>query len=119
VSRFVRDAVVYGNHFWDFYNAQRKPVQEKIDFVIGLVRAFPRVSEKLFETPGRHGRLVRDARESGDGDLSHLLLFRRRQFGYPAQRFSKKDRQNAAQRNRKSRTTQTTLQCRQYEKIKT
>jgi len=46
---FKRNISVYKNHFWDFYNAQTKVVQDKIDWVIGLVRSLPIVPIKYFE----------------------------------------------------------------------
>ena len=46
---FKRNIIVYKNHFWDFYNVQTKDVQDKIDWVIGLVRALPIVPIKYFE----------------------------------------------------------------------
>lgn len=35
--------------FWDFYNSQAKPVQDKIDWVIGLVLTLKVVPEKFFK----------------------------------------------------------------------
>ena len=46
---FKRNINVYKNHFWDFYNAQNNEVQDKIDWVIGLVRALPVVPNKYFD----------------------------------------------------------------------
>jgi hypothetical protein len=37
-EKYIRNVIVYKNHFWDFYNAQTDDVQSKIDWVIGLVR---------------------------------------------------------------------------------
>ncbi len=48
-DNFIRATYVYGNHFWDFYNSQTKPVQDKIDWVIGLVRVLRIVPEKFFK----------------------------------------------------------------------
>ena len=45
----MREIFVYGNQFWDFYNAQKQPVQAKIDWVIGLVRELPIIPEKFFK----------------------------------------------------------------------
>jgi phage-related protein len=44
---FKRTIHVYKNHFWDFYNAQPKKVQDKIDFSIGLVRNL-RIVPKIY-----------------------------------------------------------------------
>ena len=46
---FKRNISVYKNHFWNFYNDQTKDVQDKIDWVIGLVRVLPIVPGKYFE----------------------------------------------------------------------
>ena len=46
---YIRKVIVYGDHFWSFYNQQKVEVQEKIDWVIGLVRSLPLVPEKFFK----------------------------------------------------------------------
>ena len=45
----MRTTYVYGTEFWDFYYAQRPKVQDKIDWVIGLVRTLRLVPEKFFK----------------------------------------------------------------------
>ena len=45
----MRTTYVYGTAFWDFYYAQRPEVQDKIDWVIGLVRTLRMVPEKFFK----------------------------------------------------------------------
>jgi len=45
----MRTTYVYGNEFWDFYYAQRSEVQDKIDWVIGLVRSLRMIPEKFFK----------------------------------------------------------------------
>jgi phage-related protein len=45
----MRTTYVYGNEFWDFYYAQRSEVQDKIDWVIGLLRSLRMVPEKFFK----------------------------------------------------------------------
>lgn len=45
----MRSTYVYGNEFWDFYYAQRAEVQDKIDWIIGLVRSLRVVPEKFFK----------------------------------------------------------------------
>ena len=45
----MRTTYVYGNEFWDFYYAQKTEVQDKIDWVIGLVRSLRMVPEKFFK----------------------------------------------------------------------
>ncbi len=49
MTKFLRDTYVYQNHFWDFYNNQKKEVQDKIDYVIGLVRTLQTVPERFFK----------------------------------------------------------------------
>ena len=49
MSKFLRDTYVYQNDFWDFYNDQRKEVQDKIDYVIGLVRTLQMIPERFFK----------------------------------------------------------------------
>lgn len=44
-----RETFVYGSQFWDFYNQQSQEVQEKIDYVIDLVRSVPVVPEKFLK----------------------------------------------------------------------
>ena len=46
---YIRKLIVYGDHFWNFYNHQKEEVQEKIDWVIGLVRSLPQIPEKFFK----------------------------------------------------------------------
>ena len=46
---FIRNVYVYGNNFWDFYNKQNKKVQDKIDWVIGLIRTIEIIPEKYFK----------------------------------------------------------------------
>jgi len=45
----MRTTYVYGSEFWDFYYAQKSEVQDKIDWVIGLVRSLRMVPEKFFK----------------------------------------------------------------------
>lgn len=49
MTKFLRKTYVYQNHFWDFYNEQKKEVQDKIDYVIGLVRTLQMVPERFFK----------------------------------------------------------------------
>lgn len=39
----------FENHFWEFYNAQTKSVQDKIDYVLHLVMTVDRVPKKFFK----------------------------------------------------------------------
>ena len=46
----MRTTYVYGNDFWDFYNFQKPEVQDKIDWVIGLVRSLRMIPKKYFKS---------------------------------------------------------------------
>jgi len=48
-ENFKRKTFVYGNEFWEFYNSQNKAVQDKIDWIIGLIRTLKVVPEKFFK----------------------------------------------------------------------
>jgi len=48
-EEYERETFVYGTEFWDFYNSQTKQVQDKIDWVIDLVRSLKMVPEKFFK----------------------------------------------------------------------
>ncbi|MEQ8547663.1 MAG: type II toxin-antitoxin system RelE/ParE family toxin [Cyclobacteriaceae bacterium] len=45
----MRTISVYGSDFWDFYNSQTKKVQDKIDWVIDLVRTLQMIPERFFK----------------------------------------------------------------------
>ena len=45
----MRTTYVYGNEFWTFYYAQKQEVQDKIDWIIGLVRTLRMVPDKFFK----------------------------------------------------------------------
>jgi phage-related protein len=45
----MRTTYVYGNDFWDFYYSQKQEIQDKIDWVIGLVRTLRMVPDKFFK----------------------------------------------------------------------
>lgn len=45
----IREIVFYKRYFLDFYQEQGSDVQKKIDYVIGLVRDVPRLSEKFLK----------------------------------------------------------------------
>lgn len=49
VENYIRQTIVFENHFWDFYDAQTSEVQKKIDWVIGLVRTLPVIPVKFFK----------------------------------------------------------------------
>ena len=45
----MRTTYVYGTEFWDFYYSQKSEVQDKIDWVIGLVRTLRMVPANFFK----------------------------------------------------------------------
>ena len=45
----VRTVIIYGDHFWEFYNKQQDKVKEKIDWTIRLVQTLERIPEKYFK----------------------------------------------------------------------
>jgi phage-related protein len=45
----MRTTYVYGTEFWNFYYSQSLEVQDKIDWVIGLVRTLKMVPAKFFK----------------------------------------------------------------------
>lgn len=49
MKEFKRTVSVYKNHFWDFYNAQPKKVQNKLDWTIGLVKTLEVVPKQYFD----------------------------------------------------------------------
>jgi phage-related protein len=46
---YIRNVYVYRSDFWDFYNKQNKKVQDKIDWVIGLIRTIELIPEKYLK----------------------------------------------------------------------
>jgi phage-related protein len=48
-TEFNRNIIIFKNHFWDFYNHENADVQQKIDWVIGLVKSLKIVPAKFFE----------------------------------------------------------------------
>ena len=70
----MRTTFVYGNEFWDFYYAQRSEVQDKIDWVIGLVRSLRMVPEKFFKhLEGTEGLF--EIRIKVGNDIFRILCF--------------------------------------------
>ncbi len=45
----IREIIFYKHHFFYFYDAQPKSVQEKIDYVLDLIANVERVPEKFFK----------------------------------------------------------------------
>ncbi|GHT64669.1 hypothetical protein AGMMS50239_22790 [Bacteroidia bacterium] len=39
--KYLRDVIVYGSYFGDFYNAQSEKIQSKIDWIIGKNKKHP------------------------------------------------------------------------------
>jgi putative component of toxin-antitoxin plasmid stabilization module len=49
LNDFKRNIHVFEKHFWNFYNAQTKKVQDKIDWTIGLVSSLEVVPKIYFD----------------------------------------------------------------------
>ena len=45
----VRQVIIYGNYYWDFYNKQNAKVRERIDWTIGIVEELDIVPEKYLK----------------------------------------------------------------------
>ena len=45
----VRQVVVYGNYFFDFYNKQTQKVRERIDWTINIIKDLDFVPEKYLK----------------------------------------------------------------------
>jgi len=48
-EKYIRTIYVFGDDFWDFYNAMNIAIQGKIDWVIDLVKSLPQIPEKYFK----------------------------------------------------------------------
>jgi phage-related protein len=70
----MRKTYVFGTEFWDFYYAQRTEVQDKIDWVIGLVRTLRMIPEKFFKhLEGADGLF--EIRIKHGSDIFRILCF--------------------------------------------
>ncbi len=70
----MRTTYVYGTEFWDFYYAQRSEVQDKIDWVIGLVRSLEMIPEKFFKhIEGTNGLF--EIRIKSGSDIFRIFCF--------------------------------------------
>jgi phage-related protein len=70
----MRKTYVFGTEFWDFYYAQRPEVQDKIDWVIGLVRTLRMIPEKFFKhLEGADGLF--EIRIKHGSDIFRILCF--------------------------------------------
>jgi len=45
----MRILAPFEHHFWDFYNAQSKAVQTKIDYVLHIVMSVDQIPKKFFK----------------------------------------------------------------------
>lgn len=45
----VREIIVYGDEFWDFYHKQTQKVKLKIDWTIGVVKELERIPEQYLK----------------------------------------------------------------------
>lgn len=74
MEKFIRRTYVYGNDFWVFYHGQKKSVQDKIDWIIGLLRELQFIPEKFFkhlaDTDG-----IYEIRVKVGSDIFRILCF--------------------------------------------
>jgi len=74
VNAFLRDLFVYGDAFWTFYHERQRKVQDKIDYVIGLVRSIPMVPEKFLKhLEGTDG--LYEIRVQAGSDIYRIFCF--------------------------------------------
>ena len=70
----MRTTYVYGTEFWDFYHKQRPEVQDKIDWIIGLVRTLRMIPEKFFKhLEGSDGLF--EIRIKAGSDIFRIICF--------------------------------------------
>jgi phage-related protein len=70
----MRTIFIYGDSFWTFYNARSKKVQDKIDWVIDLVRTVGMVPEKFLKhLEGTDG--LYEIRVKVGSDIYRILCF--------------------------------------------
>jgi phage-related protein len=43
-----RELIYFKNYYWDFYNAQKENVKDKIDYVLFLITVADRIPKKFF-----------------------------------------------------------------------
>jgi phage-related protein len=44
-----RKLIYFKNYYWDFYNAQKEKVKDKIDYVLFLITVADRIPKKFFD----------------------------------------------------------------------
>ena len=70
----MRTTYVYKNEFWVFYYAQKPEVQDKIDWIIGLVRSLRMIPQKFFKhLDGTDGLF--EIRAKVGSDIYRILCF--------------------------------------------
>lgn len=45
----VRKVIIFGDHFWEFYNKQTPKIKERINWTIKLVKTIDRIPEKYYK----------------------------------------------------------------------
>ncbi len=107
-ENYIRQTIVYGNHFWDFYNAQTLEVQKKIDWVIGLVRTLQVIPVKFFKhIEGTDG--LYEMRIKVGSDIYRVFCCLQGKPCLTFQWISEEIGENAKTRNRESRKIKTTI----------
>ncbi|MDH5367113.1 MAG: type II toxin-antitoxin system RelE/ParE family toxin [Cyclobacteriaceae bacterium] len=45
----IRKVIIFGEHFWEFYNKRTQKVKDRINWTIKLIKTVGRISEKYFK----------------------------------------------------------------------
>lgn len=45
----VRKVIIFGDHFWEFYNKQTPKIKERINWTIKLVKTIDRIPQKYYK----------------------------------------------------------------------
>ena len=45
----IRDIIIYGDDYWEFYNKQTEKVKQKINWTLGVIRDIPKVPEQYLK----------------------------------------------------------------------
>jgi phage-related protein len=45
----VRQVIIYGDYYWEFYNKQTQKVKERIDWTVGLIEELNIIPEKYLK----------------------------------------------------------------------
>ena len=72
----IRKIIVYREYFKDFFKAQEEKVQEKIEYVLDLVRFEKQVPKKILQIIRKHRRDLRGANYNDFQEYSNFVFLR-------------------------------------------